>query len=72
MFDELIAMLNDPETEGRMRQAAETAREKYKPLSDWRKSHTRKPKTLIDAVIQRESYKAAYEKVYGAGNYDAL
>ena len=43
--------------------------EKHKLLHDWEENHKNSPQNLAEAVIQRESFKRAYEQVYGPGSY---
>ena len=45
--------------------AIQQAKEKYKPLEEWRKAYPEKPKNLYEAVIQRETYREACIKVFG-------
>lgn len=68
-LENMLKYLQSPECAAEIAQAMEKAQEKYKPLHDWEKAHKEKPKNLYEAVMRRESYKAAYEKVYGQGSY---
>lgn len=68
MNENIIAMLQSEETAKKIRQAVQDAKSKYKPLDDWRRTAA-PPQNLLQAVIQMEAYKVAYEKVYGPGSY---
>lgn len=61
----IMEELNSPETAERLRKATEEAEKKYGPLHAWRERNSQKPKNLMEAVIQRETYKGAYNKVFG-------
>lgn len=71
-FESLLAKLESPETKAAIDANIKAAQAKYKPIHDWEKANPGKPKNLYEAVIRRETYKAAIEKVYGPGAYDAI
>lgn len=71
-FESLLATLDSPETRAAIDASFEKAKAQYRPLDDWRKANKDKPGNLYEAVIRRETYKAAIEKVYGSGAYDAI
>lgn len=65
-FEELEKSIQKMIDEADISAAFEKAREKYKPLDEWREAHKEKPKNLYEAVMRKESYKAICEKVFGS------